>query len=360
MNVLALNAGSSSLKFALFGVDDRGEEHELARGAMDREGDTPLPSLIPGVFAHLSELGLPRPEAVGHRLVHGGPDHVRPTLFDARLRSDLEGAIRFAPLHLPAALAIVDAVSGLAPDLPQVACFDTAFHRDMPERARRLPLSRELHDAGIRRYGFHGLSFEHVVATVGAQALGRAVIAHLGSGSSLVAIRDGCSVDTSMGLSPTGGTLMGTRSGDLDPGVLLHAIRHLGYDATKLDAAVNAHAGLLGISETSADMRQLLEARASDPRAALAVEMYCYSVRKFVGAYAAALGGLDTLVFTGGIGERSAVIRSEICAGLDWMGFRVLVVRADEERMIARHTARVMAHPGTCPRVQRGRELREK
>ena len=363
MIVLALNAGSSSLKYALFDVRQGAVTELLREGLERRAGHGPLHEQLPRLFARVAEASHAEPDVVVHRLVHGGPDHASPIRIDAALRRAFDAIVPFAPLHLPSALALVDAVADLRPELPQVACFDTAFHAALPEVARRLPLARELYDAGVRRYGFHGLSYEHVVDTVGGAALGRAVIAHLGSGASLAAVRDGRPVDTSMGMTPTGGVVMATRSGDLDPGILLHLARHHGYDAAALDRAVNERAGLLGISETTADMRRLLAARATDARARLAVAMFCGSVRKCVGAYAATLGGIDTLVFTGGIGERAPEVRAEICEGLAWMGIaldgarnargeraiglpnhpvRVLVVPADEERVLARHAADVM------------------
>jgi acetate kinase len=307
---------------------------------------------------------------VGHRIVHGGPDHAAPVLLDPALRRSLDGLIRFAPLHLPAELAFIDAVSARWPGVPQVACFDTAFHRGLPEVAERLPLPRELFDAGVRRYGFHGLSYEFVVDTIGAASLGRAVIAHLGNGASMAAVVGGRSIDTTMGFTPTGGLMMGTRAGDLDPGVLVHLMDHRGADAREIGALVNTRSGLLGVSGTTSDVKALLEASPTDPRAALAIEMFCYSARKFIGALTAALGGLDSLVFTGGIGEHAAPVRERICAGLGYLGVRldagrnqraegqisvdnspcrVFIVRADEERMIARHVGRV---------IQRGSEVR--
>jgi acetate kinase len=256
---------------------------------------------------------------------------------------------------------MIEAVAAHFPDLPQVACFDTAFHSRMPKVAQRFALPGKLWEQGIKRYGFHGLSYEYVVGKLGAELGQRAVIAHLGNGSSMVALRDGISIDTSMGLTPTGGFMMGTRSGDLDPGVLLHLLS-AGCSAEKLEALLNHEAGLLGVSGGSSEMRVLLEKRKTDPAAALAVQMFCYQVRKFVGAFAAALNGLDTLVFTGGIGEHAAEVRTEICSGLRYLGVAldgaanhrnaevisaagggcvVRVVETDEDLMIARHTRKV-------------------
>ena len=289
------------------------------------------------------------------------PERVTPAVL-----ADLRAAVPLAPVHLPAALACIEAIRARHPDVPQVVCFDTAFHRTMPAVSRRLPLPRALHERGIRRYGFHGLSYEYVVATIGATALGRAVIAHLGNGASMVAVRDGAAVDTTMGFTPTGGFMMGTRSGDLDPGVLVHLMTHEGCDAAAIERLVDREAGLLGVSGSSADMRTLLERRATDPAAAEAVELYCHQLRKQIGALAAVLGGLDTLVFTGGIGEHAAPVRAEACSGLEHLGVRVdpernarhdtvisapgaactvRVVPTDEDRMIARHTRAVLERP---------------
>jgi acetate kinase len=258
----------------------------------------------------------------------------------------------------------VEAVGARFPALPQVVCFDTAFHRDLPEVARRLALPRDFGDgAGIRRFGFHGLSYEYVLERLGPSGRGRVVIAHLGNGASMAAVRYGRPVDTTMGLTPAGGFMMGTRTGDLDPGVLLYLMRERGFDAERLDRLVNKESGLLGVSGASADMKTLLERRERDEEAALAVAMFCYQARKQVGAFAAAMGGLDTLVFTGGIGERAAPVRAEICDGLEHLGVRldaprnaahadplsapdagcaVRVVPTREDLMIARHSRAVL------------------
>jgi acetate kinase len=248
------------------------------------------------------------------------------------------------------------------PELAQVVCFDTAFHHRMPDVARRFPLPRRLWQQGIMRYGFHGLSYEFVVGQLGEKLGSRAIVSHLGNGASMVALKDGVSLDTSMGLTPAGGFMMGTRSGDLDPGVILYLLR-LGWTAEKLEELVDHRSGLLGVSALSSDMKTLLERRDSDPQAAEAVEMFCYQIRKFIGAFAAVLGGLDTLVFTGGIGERAAAIRAEVCRGLQHLGIVidedangrhaeviststsqcvVRVVETDEDLMIARHTQQVI------------------
>jgi len=378
--VLCLNAGSSSLKFSVWDGEEslgEGEVEEIGRPGAFAWLRTPgaptrrLPgrwadhgAAVTGVFALLGEHTLPAPEGVGHRLVHGGARHVVPERVTPALLGELRALIPLAPLHLPSGLAGVEAVAARFPALPQAVCFDTAFHRDLPETARRLALPRALADAaGLQRFGFHGLSYEYVLEHLGAAGRGRVVIAHLGSGASMAAVRDGRPVDTSMGLTPTGGFMMGTRTGDLDPGVLLYLLREKGYDADRLDRLVNKESGLLGVSGTTADMATLLERRERDAAAALAVAMFCYQVRKQVGAFAAALGGLDTLVFTAGIGERAAAVRAEICEGLEHLGVRldparnaahadplnapgracaVRVVATREDMMIARHSRAVL------------------
>jgi acetate kinase len=302
---------------------------------------------IAGVAESAKKMGFPAPDAAGHRIVHGGPRHMAPKQVDRQLLSDLRRLIPFAPLHLPSAIQGIEAIAARFPALPQVACFDTAFHRRMPIVAQRLPLSRRLWGEGIQRYGFHGLSYEYIVATLGTAAIkGRILIAHLGNGASLAAVRDGQPMDTTMGFTPAGGLMMGTRSGDLDPGVLIHLMRQKAYDADQLDEAVNQHAGLFGVSGISPDMKTLLDLRASEPSAGEAVELFCYTLRKYIGSMTAVLGGLDTLVFTGGIGERAAAVRWEICAGLAYLG-----IELDPERNAA--NAAVVSTPGSacCVRV---------
>jgi acetate kinase len=377
VRVLCVNSGSSSLKVALYE-----DEARIASGAVEGiglgEGRLTVRDAVrvlrdqPGVFPDartalqgvLAGTGFPAPDAAGHRIVHGGPDHAAPERVTPRLLAAIRALIPLAPLHLPAALHGIDAVSAHFPGLPQVACFDTAFHRRMPAVARRLPLPRALRAKGIERYGFHGLSYEYVVATVGAATLGRAVIAHLGNGASLAAVRDGLPVDTTMGFTPTGGLMMGTRSGDLDPGVLVHLLAHEGYDAAAIERLVDHESGLLGVSGVTSDMKALLETRATQPHAAEAVELFCYVLRKHIGAFAAVLGGIDTLVFTGGIGERAAPVREDACRGLEHLGIQidrtrnarndqiistpgsactVRIVPTDEDLMIARHTCALLA-----------------
>jgi acetate kinase len=388
--ILCLNSGSSSLKFALYSMDE-GREVQLARGAVERIGlsegrlwirgkDNDLLAHVrrdfpdfrasaQGVAEAAKDLGFPMPAAAGHRVVHGGPNHSGSELVNGTLLAELRGLIRFAPLHLPSAIEGIEAVKSRYPGMPQVACFDTAFHRSMPEVAQRFPLPRALWHEGVRRYGFHGLSFEYIVSTLGAHAHGRVVIAHLGNGASLAAVLNGEPMDTTMSFTPTGGLMMGTRSGDLDPGVLLHLTREKGYDSDELDNLVNNRSGLAGVSDISSDMRTLLEQR-SDHRAAEAVELFCYVLRKNIGAMAAVLGGVDTLVFTGGIGEHAAPVRSEVCSGLTYLGVRidaqknsadadiistpgsactVRVIPTNEDLMIARHTRTLLFSPVTQP-----------
>jgi acetate kinase len=379
--ILCVNAGSSSLKFALYAVSES-DEKKIAEGAIEGIGQPSARLWIRGseqqmfedrqakfadahatiesLFAAVERPELPRPAAVGHRIVHGGMLYTEPQKITAQLQNDLQQLVPLAPLHLPSQIELIEAIRKRRPGLVQVACFDNAFHCRMPELARRFPLPRDLWEKGVRRYGFHGLSYEYVVSTLGSQVQGRAVIAHLGNGASMVALRDGIPMDTTMGLTPTGGFMMGTRSGDLDPGLVLYLLRS-GHDAESLEDLLDHKSGLLGISGISGDMKALLEKRNSDARAEQAVAMFCYGVRKFLGAFAAVLGGLDTLVFTGGIGERAAPVRQEICRDLQFLGISVdehqnekhasiistpesrctvRVVPTDEDRMIARHTSR--------------------
>ena len=385
MTILSLNCGSSSLKFALFAREGEREgglgAARLAEGAVERIGEaTGRAWLRHGAarveqevacrdhaaalhlaFGLLSSAGLPEVTIAGHRVVHGGPTHVAPALVDGALLASLRALTPLSPLHMPAALAGIDAVSALHPRLPQVACFDTAFHQGLPEVARRLPLPDRFNQDEVRRYGFHGLSYEYVLSTL-RPVPARLVIAHLGNGASLVAVRDGRSVDTTMGLTPTGGVPMGTRTGDLDPGVLLYLARRYRLDLDALERLVDREAGLLAIGGT-ADMKTLLLRAPDDPRARLAVDLFGYAIRKAIGAYAAALGGLELLVFTGGIGERAPAIRAEACRGLEFLGValepgrnqanepvisargsraEVRVVATDEDLVIARHARRLL------------------
>ena len=386
-SILSIDRGSSSLKVAVFDVGAKDEKLHIdgeveAIGAPNaslhirdhrcvpaRETSRALGDADP-VRAGLTCLRDLRVqiEAVGHRLVYGGLEHEAPARVTDVLMTSLEALVKFDPLHLPDALAAVRDVAAGLPDAPQVVCFDTAFHHRMPAVAQCLPLPRELWSEGVRRYGFHGLSYESIVRALGPTGVrGRMIVAHLGSGASLAAIRDGKPVDTTMGFSPLGGLMMGTRPGDLDPGALMYLLREGRYTIAELDDVLTHRSGLLGVSKTSADMRTLLEQRAADSRAANAVELFVYLAKKQIGALVAVLGGLDTIVFTGGIGERSAPIRWEIAAGLAYLGVELdparnaagapvisvdgsrVVARmlpAQENCMVARHTfARLFTSP---------------
>ncbi|MGD0720923.1 MAG: acetate/propionate family kinase [Roseiarcus sp.] len=379
MVVLTLNSGSSSLKFGMYRVGPAtidvmlsGEAESIgaAQGAFharDARGPALPPELlvIPSqreavarVAKLLDDLRMPAPGAIGHRIVHGGPKLRRHCLIDDEVIARIEAAAPFAPLHAPAALAVIGFARRHFPGVPEVACFDTAFHAAMPEAARALPIPRELRQEGIERYGFHGLSCESILRQLGDPPPERLVIAHLGNGASVTAVRGGKSVDTSMGLTPTGGVIMGTRTGDLDPGVLLYLMREKKFDAAALAELVDHRSGLRGISGVSGDMRRLREAASSAPDARLAIQMFCLSVRKEIAAMAAALEGVDAIVFTGGIGEHDAKARASICAGLTWTGLsldevrnrsahnpinaagsrvRALVLTTREDEQIARH-----------------------
>ncbi len=251
----------------------------------------------------LERLELPHADAVGHRIVHGGPHHAAPERISDVLVDELRSLIPFAPLHLPDEIAGIEAVVSHFSSLPQVACFDTAFHRSMPEVAQRFALPRALWDEGIRRYGFHGISYEYIMQTLGVNPPSRLIIAHLGNGASMAAVKDRNPLDTTMGFTPAGGFIMGMRSGNIDPGIIFHLLQQRHFDVQRLARLVNHESGLLGVSGLSSDMKTLLERGDTEPDAAMAVHMFCYQLRKQIGAFTAALGGLDLLVFTGGIGN---------------------------------------------------------
>jgi acetate kinase len=348
LNVLVLNSGSSSLKFGLYRVAASRTEMLVsgeagAIGAATSKFDaqdarqkavlsettaiaTQNDALI-RIGRLLAERHMPVPDAIGHRIVHGGAQLLKHCLIDDTVLEQLHAAVAFAPLHTPPALAGIRFAREHFPGVAQLACFDTSFHADLPPVARVLPIAKKWQLQGMRRYGFHGLSCESIVQQLASALPRRLVIAHLGNGASITAVRDGQSVDTSMGLTPTGGVIMGTRSGDLDPGVLLYLLRQEKLDAAMLEELVDRHSGLVGISGVDSDMRRLHAAAASNPDAALAVEMFCYSVRKQIAAMIAVLDGVDLIVFTGGIGEHDAQARAKICRGLSWIG-----VSLDDDR----------------------------
>lgn len=339
--VLALNSGSSSVKFGLYDVGPSSAD-VLTAGTF--EGEDTGPAVFDHIEQVLAAAGAADPTAIGHRIVHGGPLLRRHCRIDPEVQRHLQAAVPFAPLHLPASLTLIEGATDRYPHLPQVACFDTAFHATLPEVAYTLPIAHALCADGLRRYGFHGLSCESIVRQLGAGLPDRLIIAHLGNGASVTAVAAGRSIDTSMGLTPSGGVVMGSRSGDLDPGVLIYLLREQGLDAAALETLIDKRSGLLGISGIASDMRALHGS--TDPRAALAVAMFCYSVRKQIGAMVAALGGVDVLVFTGGIGEHDPIVRATIRDGLTWAGLgnsaeaanRVRILPAQEDEQIACHT----------------------
>lgn len=342
--VLCLNSGSSSLKFGLYEARGSnpirvlsGEARTLGPDgssftAMDAdkrvvvECREPLsdPGTIVGRIAELmAGNDLPAPDAIGHRVVHGGPSLLAHGSIDAEVMTKLQSALSFAPLHGPASLAGIYSAQARFPVALQYACYDTVFHAGLPDVARVLPIPGHWQQEGLHRYGFHGLSCESILQQLGDRVPERLVIAHLGNGVSVTAIRNGKSIDTSMGLTPNGGTMMGTRSGDLDPGLLLYLMRVKQLDSLALEEMLDHRSGLLGVSGLSSDMRELQEAAGSSPSARLAIQMFCYGLRKQIAGMMAVLGGIDLLVFTGGIGEHDACVRAEICEGLRWAGARL-------------------------------------
>lgn len=310
--------------------------------------------------------------AIGHRVVHGGRRYSQPQWITAAVLDGLRLISPYDPEHMPAEIGVIEAFEQRYPQTPQIACFDTAFHRHMPRVARILPIPRRYDEAGVQRYGFHGLSYASLMdelARAGGEkaAKGRVILAHLGNGASLAAVRGGESLDTSMAFTPTAGLPMSTRSGDLDPGLVSYLARTDNLTIDQFHEMVNTRSGLLGVSEISSDLRDLLACESSDPRAAEAVALFCYQTKKWIGAFAAALGGLDTLIFSGGIGERSAVARARICEGLGFLGVEldgsrndahapiisiaggtvsVRVIRTDEEMQIAQSVRHLLASRG--------------
>jgi acetate kinase len=388
--ILTINGGSSSVKFALF--DAGASLRRILDGAIERIGlpesilrvkglnqadnfsrslvapdhTVTVGALMDWIEERIGRGGL---TAVGHRVVHGGPKYIDPQLITKEMVEELRLLKPFDPEHLPEEIQLTEAFHSRFPDLPQVACFDTAFHKDLPRVAQLLPIPRRYEAQGVRRYGFHGLSYSFLMEELArlagtGSAEGRVILAHLGNGASLAAVRHGKPVDTSMSFTPTAGVPMSARSGDLDPGLVWYLASTEGLDAKQFNEMVNFRSGLLGVSEISSDMRDLLDLETKDIRAAEAVALFCYQVKKWIGAFAAALGGVDTLVFSGGVGENAPIVRSRICDGLGFLGIEleekqnvanedviskatsrvdVRVMRTDEEHMIAKTVCRVLS-----------------
>jgi len=372
--ILAINGGSSSIKFALFATADSATQPQrIVGGQVERVGQPGTTLVIAGadgktterrpvtaatheeaaehlIDGLLARLGSSELAGIGHRIVHGGTKLLEHQLFSDEVVAELKRSIPLDPAHLPREIALVEAFYRRFPSVPQVACFDTAFHRDLPRAAALLPIPRSFLDAGVRRFGFHGLSYTYLLDELRRlaprEAVGRVVFAHLGSGASMAAVAAGRPIDTSMAFTPTAGLVMGTRPGDLDPGLLVYLMREQKFTPERLDDWLNHDCGLLGVSAFSADVRDLLGARQTDMRAADAIELFCYQARKWIGAFAAAMGGLDALVFSAGIGERSPDIRAEICAGLEHLGVRLDATRNQavhgEAASISAHDSRIV------------------
>ncbi len=387
--ILTINGGSSSIKFALFEVDDALKR--ILHGVIERIGLPEAALRVKGLnqadnFSRLviapdhieavdvlmdwieKRIGHDALTAIGHRVVHGGPNYSEPERITAEMVDDLKSLSPFDPEHLPDEILIIESLYRRFSNIPQVACFDTAFHHDMPRVARMLPVPRRYEAKGVRRYGFHGLSYAYLMEELTrlgdpAASKGRAVLAHLGSGASLAAVLDGKSIDTSMGFTPAAGVPMSTRSGDLDPGLFWYLACTEKMSVKQFNEMVNFESGLLGVSQTSSDMHDLLKIETQDVRAAEAIALFCYQVKKWIGAFAAAMGGLDTVVFAGGIGENAPIIRARICDGLKFLGIEieagqnrangavisvaasrviVRVIKTDEEWMIANIVSRVL------------------
>jgi acetate kinase len=382
---LTINGGSSSIKFALFESTD--PLTKILSGEVQRVGQ-------PGTVMSASGLGDPVDKqpvqakdhsqatdqlidwlknrlgdrtvaAIGHRIVHGGFELTKHQVITAKVMEQLTEAATLDPAHLPREIALIEAFGRRFPGISQIACFDTAFFKDLPTVAKLLPIPREYFEKGVHRFGFHGLSYTYLMVELrrvagGAAADGKVILAHLGSGASMAAISNGKPIDTSMSFTPTAGLVMGTRSGDLDPGVLVYLLRNEKFSVDQLDELLNKKSGLLGISDTSADMRDLSDRRSTDSKAEEAVDLFCYQAKKYIGSYAAAMGGVDTIVFAGGIGEHAATARAGICQGLEFLGIEidpslnsksdptiskgkvcVRVIATDEETVIAREAIRL-------------------
>jgi len=361
-NILVLNAGSSSLRFAVFNESPA----RVLSGKFDRIGlpgsvfmtqteraEVPVANHVAALEHLMNRLAGMKFRAVGHRVVHGGATYRKSQRVDRAMLTELRRLRAFDPEHLPGEIALMELLAEKFPGIPQIACFDTAFHSAMPRVAKLLPIPRRYEAQGVQRYGFHGLSYEYLLSQPDMN--GRVILAHLGNGASMAAVRDGQPIDTSMAFTPAAGLVMSTRSGDIDPGLIAFLARNDRITPAQFTRMINHESGLLGISETSSDMRDLLARESSDVRAAEAIALFCYQAKKWIGAYTAALGGLDTLVFTGGIGENLPVIRARICGELGFLGIEldeqqnasntgvisrgrvaVRVIRTDEEMVIAR------------------------
>ncbi len=390
--VLTVNAGSSSVKWALFRVgsppvrtaagkieriglpDGIVTATDVATGQQDRriaqvpDHAASVPLLIDQLTQSGQGLSV---QAIGHRVVHGGSRYADPQVVLPVMMEELRRLSPYDPEHLPAELTLIEAFGAQYPNIPQVACFDTGFHQHLPPVARLLAIPRRYEKLGVRRYGFHGLSYAYLMdeleRVAGSEAArGKVILAHLGNGASMAAVRDGVSIDTSMGFTPASGLPMSTRSGDVDPGLVSYLAKTEGLTTDQFHHMVNAQSGLLGLSELSPDLRDLLAQEGRDTRAAEAVALFCYQGKKWIGAYAAALGGLDQLVFSGGIGEHSSVVRARMCEGLEFLGIQldqarneahgavisrpgsrltVRVIRTDEESQIAQSVCRLLALP---------------
>lgn len=381
--ILTINSGSSSIKVSLTRFDEG--ETVVARGQIERIGldqgsfqlldwngnwlvneKASFPTheiAFEQLFRWIKESGF-QIDAIGHRVVHGGPKYRKHCVIDQALIQELKNIQSFNPLHLPSEILGIELAAQQFSHIPQVACFDTAFHTTMPDHARIYALPRRFAEEGIFRYGFHGLSYEYIIQELGNDAPDKVIIAHLGNGASMTAVKNKKSIDTTMGFTPAEGLMMGTRSGDLDPGILIYLAAQRNMSADNLRTLVNRESGLLGVSELSSDVKELLDAE-ENPKANEALDMFCYRARKAIGSLTAALGGCDMLVFTAGIGERSAEMRERICEGLESMGIeidpennqgnlpvisrkksstKVLVMRTNEELMIARHTHKLGVH----------------
>lgn len=406
-NILTINGGSSSIKFALFstsgarplpsslrmklkgqiariGMTDTVFSVESADQVENKTENFTRPVIAPNHAAAIGRLmdwleekihlNINEKEnknsiiAVGHRVVHGGPHFYQPQRLTPALLKALRKLSPLDPEHLPTEILLIETLQRRFPDLPQIVCFDTAFHHDLPRVAQLLPIPRRYEAKGVRRYGFHGLSFSYLMAELrrregAVMARGRIILLHLGNGVSLAAVKRGKPLDTSMGFTPASGVLMGTRAGDLDPGIVGYLARIEGLDVKQFDEMINFKSGLLGVSETSADMQDLLQRESADPRAAEAIALFCYQIKKGIGAFSATLGGLDTLIFAGGIGEQAPTIRARICKGLGFLGVsidpgrnhknaevistqtaqvKVLVMRTNEELVIANSASRIL------------------